>query len=237
MPSESATQKQPQANKARIFSARWVVPIAKPPIERGAIVADREKIIAVDSLERIKETYDYQIIDLQDAIIFPGLVNGHTHLEHNNTTHKLSSYIDYYQASYMDIQQHTEAEKIPIVAENIAELRTYGTIALADFSVAGASGEPLINSPLFARVFHEVIGFKQVKAANILQVHQESIRQFPVEKTVTKHLAPSSLWTVSPDRGSGVDCPFRTPSSAGAPSAGWARTCRGARNGPGTGRL
>ncbi len=191
--------KQPADDRGHIFTARWVVPISNPPLERGAVVIAAEKIIAVDTLERIKQNYDYPVIDLENAIIFPGLVNGHTHIEHNNAAQKLANFIEYYQALYIDVQQTSTTQKKEIVKSNIAELRACGTIALADFSATGISGEPLIDSPFFARVFHEVIGFKKAKAAHILKYHRDRIRQFPVEKTVTKHLAPSSLWTVSPD--------------------------------------
>ena len=51
-------------------------PVDGPPLERGVVVIDGEKIAAVEPHGRL--TPD---LDLGDAAILPGLVNAHTHLD------------------------------------------------------------------------------------------------------------------------------------------------------------
>src|SRR5262245_40616144 len=58
------------------LTARWIFPVAGPPLERGTITIQGEYIVAVEPHRR--RTADQ---DLGNAAILPGLVNAHTHLD------------------------------------------------------------------------------------------------------------------------------------------------------------
>jgi 5-methylthioadenosine/S-adenosylhomocysteine deaminase len=60
------------------YHARWVVPITAPPIENGTVVVDGQRIAWVGPRREAPGGDD---LDLGDAILMPGLVNAHTHLE------------------------------------------------------------------------------------------------------------------------------------------------------------
>ena len=65
-----------------IHSARWLVPISSSPIEDGAIAFDGPTIVAVGARKEIVDRFpEAQLRDHGSAIILPGLVNAHTHLE------------------------------------------------------------------------------------------------------------------------------------------------------------
>jgi 5-methylthioadenosine/S-adenosylhomocysteine deaminase len=65
-----------------IYSARWVVPVSAAPIENGAVAVRGERIAGVGPHEEIVERFpEFQVELLGEAIILPGLVNTHTHLE------------------------------------------------------------------------------------------------------------------------------------------------------------
>ena len=67
---------------AIIYSARWVLPIASPLIENGAVAVDNSKISGVGTRNEIISRFpDSQLEDFGQAAILPGLVNAHTHLE------------------------------------------------------------------------------------------------------------------------------------------------------------
>src|SRR4051794_28477954 len=57
-------------------TARWLFPAAAPPLERGVLVLDGDRVHAV-------EPHGARIPDLDfgNAAILPGLVNAHTHLD------------------------------------------------------------------------------------------------------------------------------------------------------------
>lgn len=63
---------------SKIYRARWVLPISAAPIEFGAVAVDGSRIVAVGSQSEITGP---NVEDFGEAVILPGLVNTHTHLE------------------------------------------------------------------------------------------------------------------------------------------------------------
>jgi len=65
-----------------IYSARWVVPVSAAPIENGAVAVEGQRIAGVGpSSEIVAQFPEFKVESFGDAIILPGLVNLHTHLE------------------------------------------------------------------------------------------------------------------------------------------------------------
>lgn len=65
-----------------IYSARWVLPIASPPIENGAVAIDGETIAAVGATDDLAARFpDAAMTDFGMSVLLPGLVNAHSHLE------------------------------------------------------------------------------------------------------------------------------------------------------------
>lgn len=65
-----------------IFRARFVVPVDGPPVENGELVVEDGRIAAVGrhgQATPARQAAD--VSDFGDAVILPGLVNAHTHLE------------------------------------------------------------------------------------------------------------------------------------------------------------
>ena len=60
------------------YHARWVIPITQPPIENGTVVENGGRITYVGPRSDAPGGPDH---DLGDAILLPGLINTHTHLE------------------------------------------------------------------------------------------------------------------------------------------------------------
>jgi 5-methylthioadenosine/S-adenosylhomocysteine deaminase len=66
----------------KIYSARWVVPVSAAPIEQGAVAVTDDLIVGVGSYTEILARFPgFAVESLGEAIILPGLVNAHTHLE------------------------------------------------------------------------------------------------------------------------------------------------------------
>jgi cytosine/adenosine deaminase-related metal-dependent hydrolase len=61
--------------------ARWVVPVSSEPIENGEIVVEEGRIAAVRPAPA-ESAAPHVVLDLGDAILLPGLVNVHTHLDY-----------------------------------------------------------------------------------------------------------------------------------------------------------
>lgn len=182
----------------RAYTARWIVPIAAPPIAHGVLIVDADKIIDVGE-RSLLQVYGLTPVDLGEVIIFPGFVNCHVHLEHAATDDMPQSFARYQQRLlYKRLNRDQTAEE-NIVAQNIAEIERSGIVALADFTFSGASYQALLATQLFARVFFEVNGFKSYQADALMHSYTEKMKEANTEKRVTRHLTPATVWSVSPE--------------------------------------
>jgi len=67
---------------AIIYSAKYLVPIAAPPIDGGALLTENGKITAVGTVADLKRCNPAaEVVDFEQSVILPLLVNAHTHLE------------------------------------------------------------------------------------------------------------------------------------------------------------
>ncbi len=64
-----------------ILRARWVAPICRPPIRDGAVRVVAGRIVALGRASDIAAAPRDEQLDLGSAVLLPGLVNPHTHLE------------------------------------------------------------------------------------------------------------------------------------------------------------
>lgn len=174
-----------------IFKARWIVPVAKQPLENGYIVVKDGKIYDVTS-ELGPEFSSFEVIDTGNSVIFPAFVNTHVHLEHISP---LFVPVDYKEYLYKvrEVEFSPSSERKNAIKENLEQCYEYGTIALADFSSDGTSVPLLLESPLFARVFLEVRSFKKFEAELTLKKIERIMATLPLSRKVTCHMTPSSL--------------------------------------------
>ncbi len=65
-----------------LYSARWVLPISSGPIEDGAIAIKGSQITDVGTRASLVGKYPHAMVhQYPDAVILPGLINAHSHLE------------------------------------------------------------------------------------------------------------------------------------------------------------
>src|SRR5262245_50979627 len=66
----------PSPTRRWSLTARWVFPLASPPLLGGIVTIDNDRILAVEphGVRRAD-------LDLGNAAVVPGLVNTHTHLD------------------------------------------------------------------------------------------------------------------------------------------------------------
>jgi 5-methylthioadenosine/S-adenosylhomocysteine deaminase len=66
----------------KIYCARWVLPITSGPIRDGAVAVEGTHIAGVGTRSEVEERFpSLPVEDLGEAVILPGFVNCHTHLE------------------------------------------------------------------------------------------------------------------------------------------------------------
>ena len=77
-----------KAGQSLTLRARVVLPLARPPIDNGAVVVLGNRIVVADSWERISRELPSAsagtVLDLGERILLPGLVNAHCHLDYTD---------------------------------------------------------------------------------------------------------------------------------------------------------
>lgn len=63
-----------------LYTANWVLPIASAPIAQGAVLVEGARIVWVGA-ETSAPMDSVQVVALGNAVLMPGLVNAHSHLE------------------------------------------------------------------------------------------------------------------------------------------------------------
>jgi len=139
------------------FTARFVFPVSGPPLDRGTVTVEGDRITAV--LPHGERTAD---TDFGNAALIPGLVNAHTHLDLSGARGAVpptpaDRFPDWLRAVVAFRRQSTTTVA-DAVRVGIAESLRYGTTLLGDISTDGTSFDLLAAAPLRAVVFHEVIG-------------------------------------------------------------------------------
>ena len=67
---------------SKVYCANWVLPVASAPIEFGAVAVEGSRIVGVGSQAEIVARFpDAPVEQFREAVLLPGLVNTHTHLE------------------------------------------------------------------------------------------------------------------------------------------------------------
>jgi len=65
-----------------VYAAYWVLPVTAPVIANGAVVVEGERMVFVGPRAELPARFQSDpCVDLGDAVLMPGLVNAHTHLE------------------------------------------------------------------------------------------------------------------------------------------------------------
>src|SRR5215207_8752887 len=72
-----------------LLRARSVLPICAPPIENGAVLVRDEHIEAVGAYAELHGMDTGGVTDLGHAILLPGFINAHCHLDYTNMAGQL----------------------------------------------------------------------------------------------------------------------------------------------------
>lgn len=144
------------------LTARWIVPVAGPPLERGTVTVRGDRIEAVDPHGSRRAD-----LDLGDAAVLPGLVNAHTHLDLTGLRGQAPPSPDFtgWLRRVIAFRRGRTAEQVQAdVRAGLDEALRFGTTLLGDISAGGASWEALASAPVRATVFRELIGLTAERA-------------------------------------------------------------------------
>lgn len=140
----------------RTCTARWVLPVEGPPLERGVVAVEGERIAAVEASGQAD-------VDFGDAAILPGLVNAHVHLDLAGMRGLAvpapgEPFPDWLRRVIAHRRTRSPEQVQADIRAGLAECVRTGTTLLGDISAGGASWDALACGPVRAIVFNEVLG-------------------------------------------------------------------------------
>ena len=173
-----------------IYSSSWVVPVSSAPIAGGAVAVEGELIVGVgnrsDLLTKFPEARNE---NFYDAIILPGLINTHTHLELT----AMRGYLENEEKNFFSwLKKLTLARLFKMIPEDLEISATWGAceaIKAGITAVGDASDSALTSVQALRRVGLRGIVFQESFGPDVSQLSEN------VEKLKTKVSQLRSLET------------------------------------------
>jgi aminodeoxyfutalosine deaminase len=178
----------------RTLTARWLFPVSRPPLERGTITIHGERIVAVEPHGTRRAD-----VDLGDAAIVPGFVNAHTHLDLSglrNTVPFKGDFTEWLRTVIQHRRTRTDDDVLNDVRNGIAESLKHGVTLVGDISGQGLSWPVLMDAPIRAVVFYELLGLPKVRASQAWTKATEWLRQHPSMPTCRAALSPHAPYSI-----------------------------------------
>ena len=140
----------------RVLSADWVVPVEGPPIRDGAVsIGDDGRIVRVGPADEVGTGERFP-----DAVIFPGFVNAHTHLEYT-TYAGFGDGLSFgpWIALHVERKARIGFEEMEAISRlGALECLRSGITTVGDCSFSGAAAPACAELGLSAVVYLEVFG-------------------------------------------------------------------------------
>jgi cytosine/adenosine deaminase-related metal-dependent hydrolase len=155
-------------SESRTFTARWVFPVAGPPLAGGTVTVRGHAIAAVEP--RGARTPDE---DLGNVAIIPGLVNAHTHLDLSGARGLIpptdpEHFTDWLRGVIAYRRTRTPEQVQADIRAGLAECLHHGTTLIGDIAAGGASYPAVSGAATRAVLFWEVIGLSRERYDAVL---------------------------------------------------------------------
>jgi cytosine/adenosine deaminase-related metal-dependent hydrolase len=155
-----------------VYAAKHLLPVAAPPIQSGAVAVHEGRIAAVGRRKDVVKAHaGAEVRDLGDAVIIPGLVNAHTHVELSWAEGEApagGSYMSWLRDLVAKRPGVDEATARAAAAKAVEGAIARGTVAIGDIANGTWAAPLLAAAGLHGLAFHEIFGFKSSAAESIL---------------------------------------------------------------------
>ncbi len=189
----------------RAIEAPWLitgVPGDAPRRDAAIVLDERGRVVALGGARELRAAYPDVAFVHEQAILLPGLVNAHVHLELSALRGQTRSGAGFgpWVTGLMERRDalHPEQDQEAIDAA-ISELLRTGTAAIGEVTNTLTPVEALASAPLLARVFHELFGMSRASSSERLTLAREARQRVRWPGHVSYALAPHTLYSLHPE--------------------------------------
>jgi cytosine/adenosine deaminase-related metal-dependent hydrolase len=187
------------------YHARWIVPVSAPPIAHGTLVEHAGRIVWVggraEAPAREPEDADADV-DLGDAILLPGLVNAHCHLELTAMRGFLDGLafrewvlrLTAARRAVLDVEALRDSARL-----GVAEGVRAGITTFADTGDSGTGFDAMLEAGVRGICYREVFGPDPVQCQRAVTELRQKFEWMRARETplVRAGLSPHAPYTVS----------------------------------------
>ena len=192
------------ASVREMYLADWVVPVTRPPFQRGGIVVEGERIVAVGHEAELRAQFpDVPVRDFGEAALLPGLVNTHGHLELTVLRGVLEDLpFVTWLATLTRLREGLSADELRESARaGIIEAIRSGQTTIVDVGATSAGFEALCESGARGLFFQEVFGLRPEEAEESLRSLAQRVEALRASSEamgrVRVGISPHAPYTVS----------------------------------------
>jgi cytosine/adenosine deaminase-related metal-dependent hydrolase len=190
----------------RGIAASWVLTgdAGAAPIAGGGVVLDADgRVVAVGEARALRGAHPSARWEDRRAVLMPGLVNAHTHLELSALRgqvaggHGFAAWVGEMMPARERVLPEQDGEAIDLA---VSELLAAGTAAVGEVSNTLAAVPALGSVPIAGRVFHEVFGMRRDTGKVMLRMAEQrraEIAGWPANLRYAP--APHTPFTMHPD--------------------------------------
>src|SRR3989339_632096 len=184
-----------------IVRAKYLIPHPEHCIENGAVAIKGTKIHHVGTFDEIKTLANVEkIIDLGNAVILPGLINIHTHLDLTNLHNRIKPTSNFTHWVFQIVGTRIrwkEEDYISSIEKGINLCVESGTTTVADIANTEYSFSVLKKSPLRKVVYKEVIDLNPDHAKDVLKKTQSELSTITTDDLLSVGISPHAPYSVS----------------------------------------
>ena len=159
-----------------LVKAKYLIQNPEKCIENGAVVIEGTKILRVGTFDEIEALAGIdKVIDLGNAVILPGLVNIHAHLDltHLHNCIKPTNNFTHWVFQLLGARiRWKEADYTASIEKGMRLCVEAGTTTVADIANTGYSFSVLKKSPLRKIVYKEIIELNPDHASDVITIIQ-----------------------------------------------------------------
>ncbi len=198
-----------------IHRAKYVLAESDLLLEGASVhISDPGRITRVEPWRHNSAADDgVEVVDWGSAVILPGLVNAHTHLEltwlHRKLT-EFSTFGEWLEKLVRARRLWAAEDYCASVREGAEQSLSAGTTLVGDISASGASGPASNTGRLRRVVFHEILGLAPEKALEAKAALDARLETSATDPLLTLGISPHAPYSTSAEL-------YRAVASAAAP--------------------